>query len=276
MLELTGPITVPGWAEPITSSNAAEILLFRQYERALDPARIDFLAAVTRELFDKLTTGRLPGPARIVDVLAPLVAERRIQLVAFDDAAADYLSRLRADSALPVPSVDALGLVTQNAAPSKLDWFLRRELRYELTVGADGESRGSIEVALRNEAPSGGLGPYFQDLQQRFPPGHNRQLVSIYSRLEATRVTVDGRRVDVVHTTERGRRVVAFFAEIPPGATTRIRVEVAGTLPVAGGRYAIRVDHQPTVEPDSIEVVLNGRTLVDGALRTPIDTIRRL
>ena len=40
LLELTGPVTVADWPEPITAENAAEILLFEHYDR-LDVDAID-------------------------------------------------------------------------------------------------------------------------------------------------------------------------------------------------------------------------------------------
>ena len=36
LLELTGPVTVPDWPEPLTADNAAQVLLFEQYDQLTD------------------------------------------------------------------------------------------------------------------------------------------------------------------------------------------------------------------------------------------------
>ena len=61
LLKVTGPVTVPGRAEPLTATNAADFLLRGQYEIA-NPQRIDFLDEAAHAETSRLTHGSLPGP----------------------------------------------------------------------------------------------------------------------------------------------------------------------------------------------------------------------
>ena len=65
LLRFTGPIQVPGIDEPLTSENAADILMRSQYLQ--EGERGDALVEATRIAFDKLTSGSLPGPQQLVD-----------------------------------------------------------------------------------------------------------------------------------------------------------------------------------------------------------------
>ena len=80
LMTFTGPITVPGYSVPLTSENAAEVLLREQYVSFGEdrPRRIDFLDDATRLTFEALTTGDLPGPRQVTDVLGPVVRQGRL------------------------------------------------------------------------------------------------------------------------------------------------------------------------------------------------------
>lgn len=252
-LELTGPITVDGWPESLTPENAVEVLLYRQYLNAEDPNRPAFLASVTRTLFNRLTDGELPSPSTIADTLDSVVEDRHIQLLAFDDAAARYLDEIGADGSLPVPDGDAIGLFGHNAAPSKLDWFLRRRLTYDVEIDPDtGEATATAEVVLRNTATGEDLGSYFGFRRGGYRPGQNRQLVSLYSVLPVASMTVDGEAVQPIRSTERGHHVAETYVVIDPGAEVVIEYRLAGRLANPGSDPDVRT--QPAVVPTEIDV----------------------
>ena len=77
LLELVGPVTVPGWPEPITAENAETVLLYEQYLRFPTPERVEFLADTARATFDKLTSTAIPL-AEASEVLRKSTASRNI------------------------------------------------------------------------------------------------------------------------------------------------------------------------------------------------------
>ena len=81
LLELTGPIRVPGWPEDITADNVVDITLRDQYSRfENDPGRADFLGDVAREAIDTATSTNLGTPAQIAKILGGAAHEGHVQL----------------------------------------------------------------------------------------------------------------------------------------------------------------------------------------------------
>jgi hypothetical protein len=271
MLALTGPIVVDGWPEPLTADNAARVLLHDQYGRAGDPTRVDFLEAASRAVFDRLTSGELPPPATIADTLGPLVRERRLQIVAFEPRAAGYLADLDLAARLPLPTGDALGLATHSASSSKLDWYLRRAVRYDVDVDdRTGKATATVEVRITNTAPADITGDYFGSGAGGKGPGQNRQMVSLYTVLPLQHLTVDGRAVTPDPSVERGRAVYDTFVDLPPETTVVLRYSLAGSVALPGGRYHLDVSRQPTVAPDQLAVVVDGDVLFFGEQTTEV------
>ena len=268
VLRLTGPVTVDGWPEPITADNAAEVLLYRQYENAQDPDRPDFLEDTTRRAFDRFTEGVLPSPPEVAEALAPALRERRVQLHAFDPAHQAYLARLGATADLPTPTGDALGLAMHSASSTKLDWFLRRSIAYDVHVEPDGRATATVEVRLRNLAPPTIDGAYFFFEPFGLRPGENRHMVSLYSRLPVTELTVDGDPVEHQPSTERGHAIADVFVDIPPEGETVLRYRLEGTL--SPGDYRLDLGRQPAVAPDEVTVTVNGETHRIDALTQPL------
>ena len=269
VLELTGAVAVDGWPEPLTASNAEEILLHRQYLVPDAPGRPDFLADATRAVFDRLTTGQVGPPLSVVRTLGPMIEESHLQLWSFRDDESEYLDALGTASRLEQAAPDSLALVTQNGAQSKLDWFLRRSIRYDVQVGEGGVVSATLELRLKNDA-TGPLSDYFAWDAGGFGLGQNRQMVSLYSPLDVGLVTVEGIEVAPDSSTENGFGVTDVFVTIDPGEEIDVRFELHGSLRPAAERYRLEVHHQPTVAPDHLTVVVNGRTVHDGQLERDI------
>ena len=163
LLELTGPVVVPGWPVPLTADNAAEVLLFHQYdeltEDQIDTFQVDVVDAVT----SALTTGTLPPPSELAATLGPAVAGGHLRLWSPETEAQALFERIGADGTLEAPpdGSDFVQVLTQNASESKIDWYLRRALTYEPTVDLDtGAIEATATVTLTNTAPTSGVSTY--------------------------------------------------------------------------------------------------------------------
>jgi len=271
LLELVGPVRVPEWPEPLTSSNAADVLLRQQYERLEGAEREEFLASTTRAVFDRLTTTSLPPPAAIIRALAPAVRGRHLTLFSTRAEEQRLFERVGAAGAMPPVQGDFVSTVVQDASGSKIDLFLKRSLRYEATYDpATGAVGAEAVVSLQNTAPPSGLpAVLIGDRAGPTRPGENRLYVSLYSPLAFTSAELDGRPLLMESEHELGRNVYSAFLLIPPGQSVTLRVALSGSL-APGSRYRLDVASQPAVEAGEldVEVRVPGRrvTAADGWL----------
>ncbi|MDQ1006952.1 hypothetical protein QFZ82_001437 [Streptomyces sp. V4I23] len=113
------------------------------------------------------------------------------------------------------------GLVVNNAAGSKLDYYLDRSLVWAPDGCSDDHRSVTATVTLTNRAPTSGL-PSYVTLRADSPahrtrPGDNRLLVSYYASVGAdlTGATLDGRPVLLASQVERGHPVYTVDLELP-------------------------------------------------------------
>lgn len=260
-LRLTGPISVEGTDEPLTADNATQVLLHDQYVRFGEEAensRVDFLDLVSRTVFTRLTSTTLPSPREVADALAPAVAGRHLQLASIHPAEQRFFERIGAAGSVPDVRGDFLGVVTQNFNGNKIDWFLHRSYDYDATFDpSTGATSATLEITLRNDAPDDGLprsvigfGGFAAPGQPVTDFGENLLLLSVYSPLELTSMTVDdGQVLEVSSQNELGRRVYSALVSVTSKSTRTVAVRLAGR--VEPGDYRLDVLRQPTVRPDA-------------------------
>jgi hypothetical protein len=268
-LELTGPIRVPGYADQLTSENAEQILLHDQYLALPGQDREAFLQEATEVLFDELTSGDLPSFGAIAEELAPAVSGKHLLLHSPHDAAQDFFDRIGADGAARPSTADALGVVGQNYNGNKIDYFLRRQLTYDVTWDpGTGEVTGRVEVELENHAPSSGLpraviswgGDEVLD-QTPVADGENLMLVSLYGVLPIHDLRLDQEPVDPLRAgPEVGYYAQDLYVRLPSGATSVVSASVDGEIE-PGDRYTFELLRQPTAVPDRYRVRIR---LADG------------
>lgn len=258
LLEITGPATVPGRAEPLLPEDAEEFLQLGQYlEFDDDERRSDALEELTRTTFDRLTTGSLPSPERLGDLLGPLVPTHDLQVWSTRPAEQRLLGRLDVTGAFPEAGAhDLVHVSGTNGGNSKIDVFLHRvvtvEPRRDETTG---EITSTVRVALRNDAPDSGLPRYVIGNGQGRPNGTNRQLLGVTTPLLLESATVDGRPVGMGSGNERGFHVYERYVDVGPGDTVVVELELRGTI--AGmDRYRLVVPAQLMVNADRL--VLRG------------------
>ncbi len=265
-LQLTGPIEVPGYPERLTPENAEQILLFDQYvqfpkEQSED--RQGFVSDAVNTLFDRLTSGELPGPSALAKELGPAVESRNLQLWSAHPEEESLFERLGAAGDATRDSVDSFGVVTDNLNGNKIDWFLHRDMTYEAEWDPKtGEVSGTVSVDLHNEAPATGLphsiigwGGDVSLGQTPVADGENLMMVTMYATFPIDSITVDGEPVDFTPETELGHHTGRFYLSVPSGGTRRVVAHFTGTAQPST-QYVARPIRQPMVNPDNITVRL--------------------
>ncbi len=263
LLAFTGPITIPGLPEPVTSSNAAQVLLKDQY-LALEPGnsstvRHDLLQEAVAIAFPKLLAGSLPGPRAIGQHLAPAVRQGRLLFWTSHADDQPFLRRLGLDGgAVPTAPGDYLAVTTQNGANNKIDAYLQRTTDDQVTVDpATGQVTAHVTISLYNSAPATGLPPIVAGsfAGSHLPPATNRTWLSLYTPFGLAGAVMDARPISLSSMTELGVNAFSVFVDIPPGKTVKIAVALSGKVP-PGSTYTLQVRQQPlaTAEHDTVTV----------------------
>lgn len=264
LLRLTGEIEVAGYEQPLTPENVADFLLRGQYVTFPETdARVDFLDRVSRETFERLTTGDLPGPRTVGEALGPAVDAGQIRFWTFDPLEQPLLKRLHLDGAMTPPAPeeapgdDRLLVTVANANPNKLDAYLRRVVRYDVDLDpATGAMEGRVTIELRNDAPAGGS-DYAAGNDYGHPHGSNRTYLSLYSRFPLTSASVDGATLPVEMHEEYGWRRAGAHVVVPPQGVVTVTFTVRGS--VDPDRYRLAVRTPALAFPDRVEVTVRWR-----------------
>ena len=230
LLELTGPVTVPSWPVALTSANATQILGIEQYERYgndLDK-RTAFLSELTRATFERLLDLDPTRLRQAAPCLGRAVRNRHMVLWSPRPEEQKAFQRLGVTGALPQPTAEeeVAGVVLNNAAGNKLDWFMSHTTKVTRSFDTStGDQLALVTTTLTNDAPRSGLPDYVAMSVDAGPgarPGDHRLLVSAYGSGSVDAARVSGKTVPVRMSRETDLDVATAVVEIPAGTTREV------------------------------------------------------
>lgn len=258
LLSATGPVTVPGLEQPLSSATVVQFLLLDQY--ALDtPDRRDLLEAVADATLDAVLGGSLPSPQHLAKDLGPAAADGHLLMWSATPAEQALLAQIGIDGALPaLDGRDGFAVVTNNASANKIDSFLERAVSYRATANeSTGAVTAAMTVALTNNAPSSGYPSYV--IESEFldmPAGTNRTLLTVYSPLDQLSATLDGKPIGMSRSEELGWNTYTVKLDLPPESTRTLVIELGGQI--RPGPYELVVRPQPTAHEDHVTIEVGG------------------
>ena len=275
LLRYTDPVAVEGLDEPITEDNAVEFLQREQYLEFTDrDERIDVLETVARTTFERLTSADLPSPRALAEAFDPMVDGGHIQFTPYDVETFLWLDGLNVTGRMPDVIGDSLAVTTSNTGGSKIDLFLERRLRYDVTWDpATRALEGTITVALTNTSPSTGLPPDVIGNLVGAPSGTNQSYLSVYTPLTLDQARVDGQVRSLGPGTESQRNVYSTTVQIAPGGTVLVELDVSGKVAGEDDDYVLDLLQQPLVNAEQAEVNVEvaGETAVEPSLSGPTE-----
>src|SRR5439155_13401083 len=201
LLRATGPVRLPT-GERVTANDAVQLAMSTVYQRYSSNARRDaYMRSVARGVIHMLLSGR--GSARaVLDELSRAAGERRLLLYSTHPGEQADLAGSSLGGTLPAGDGPYAFVVVNNAAGSKMDYYLQRSLRYTGGACRHGRRTSRITVVFGNAA-SAPLPEYVTQRLDRTPQtwsqstafGSVVELVSVYGprRAGIVRATLDGR-----------------------------------------------------------------------------------
>lgn len=226
LLRVTGPARMADGTE-LTADTIVDLTERASYAKYHDVARrktffVDAARAAAAQLMGALDdTRRLPA---LLVAVNDVQRDGRLKVWSAHAAEQRLLESRPYSGTLPNTPGPFAGLVVNNAAGGKLDYYLDRSLTWEAGACSGGARTVTVTMTLTNRAPTSGLPDYVtmrgDSPPYRTRPGDNRLLVSYYAGVGATLAdaTLGGRRALLASGVERGHSVFTLDLELPAGS----------------------------------------------------------
>ncbi len=237
VLDMTGPVAVPGYSQPVDSANVLPATLENTRTSRNGENRKAFLDVLATALLERLSA--LP-PERWLDLGKALTRagdERHLFAYANDPALEALVERGSLSGRMGAPENDGLRVIYGNVGGNKTDYWLRRSMQLEV------DSRTGthhLEVDLMNQSPGLPGGYYFAYVRFYLPP----------SATEVTAAGFWGSLDDL--GPDHGWRVLGGYVKVLKGKSGRLTL--AYRVPPGVGKYRLDVVKQPGAAADPIEV----------------------
>lgn len=264
LLHFTGPLNLPGLNEPLTSANAADVLLRQQYQlNVSNPERHDLLQDALRVGFDKLTTGSLPSPEELSTVLNPEVRQGRLLFYSNHLSDQFLLDQLHLLGYFPNPNGgDLLATTLANGGNDKIDAYVNENVTDNVSYDpGTGHVASTVSISLQNTA-SRSLPPYVigSFAGSGLPPGTSLMWLNLYTPLRVTTASLDGAPFSFAKPVgEDGVSGYGGYVKIPSGSTVTLKVNLDGYVQ-PGPRYKMTLRLQPLATPQTVRITARGAT----------------
>lgn len=256
LLRVVGPAALAD-KTVVSADDVVDLTESAAYARFSDTrARKAFFLLVARAAAEHIVRSTSGHTRPLTDALARAAGERRLLVWSAHPAEQSRIAGYDISGVLPDDAGPFTSLAVNNAAGTKLDYYLDRSLSWSAASCTGRIRHVTVTVVIRNGAPARGLPPYVvtrADHPRGHPPaGSERLLVSVYATRGAalTAMTLDGKPSGATSDVERGHLVLTYDVEIRPGATSAAVLSL--DEPRVDGR--VRALPLPMVRPETVTV----------------------
>ncbi|WP_420811350.1 DUF4012 domain-containing protein, partial [Candidatus Frankia nodulisporulans] len=251
LLAASRPAVLPD-GEVVTAGSLVDLVESKVYARIPTVAGRDrFFAEVGQAAYAAVESGSGNTP-KLLTALSRAAGEGRLLVSSNHADEQEVLSGTALGGALPTGDGPYLAVVTQNATASKLDYWLRRRVSYQVQRMPGGGGAVTIVIKLTNTAPDG-LSAYVRNREDEPNPNgnplaQNNIWLSIYTGRGSlfAGAQVDGHAIGMDAGTESGLPVVSTYLTLDRGVTRTLTVKVLE--PHAGPMVAVRPQPLPVPE----------------------------
>ncbi|MBW8735996.1 MAG: DUF4012 domain-containing protein [Streptomyces turgidiscabies] len=254
VLEATGPVRLPD-GKQLTAVNTVELTESTLYASYSNIERKRFLVQVAQSVAAALLR-RDHDSVALLHSLRQNANDGRLRVWSRDASTESALEKAGLAGDVPERRGPFAYLVVNNSAGNKMDYYLGRSLTYELGPCQGGTRSSVVRIRLTNAAPAAGLPPLValrsDDPKHSHPPGSTSIWLSLYASSGARFAggTLDGRRLLLSSTEERGHPVLGTQVELLPGQTREVDIRL---LEPASERHPV-VPTQPLARPQTTQV----------------------
>lgn len=183
LLELTGPVVVPGYQVSVTSQNLIQTIHHYQFQNndqgvpssdGISSTRKHFTAVLGETVFGRLRTLPAGTYGQLLKIAQDGLKSKDLQLYVNDQGVQSLLVRLHLANTLQsaAASDDMLTLVDTNVGANKADLYVTQTASDEATIGSDGSVQHVLTLvyAYRPTGPVLGNSSTFADEVQIYVP----------------------------------------------------------------------------------------------------------
>jgi hypothetical protein len=261
-LAVTGPVVVPQStyvSSPLPVGADNIVSLTEKDEYALFPPnanneRKDFLVAILKAASNKLTSGS--GRAlELAHAMTKSSNENRLMVWSADPSIQKTIETTSYSGAVPKSSRPFGGMILNNTAAGKLDYYLARSMDYR-RIGCGSTRDVVVTLKLANLAPPLGLPQYVVGRidHHDYPvqPGDNRVLLDYYATpgAQLLSATLNDKPTTVAVLEDLGKKIFRSDMELPRGTTQTLVLH----LQEPAGTGSPQIWKQPGVTPLQVKV----------------------
>lgn len=234
LMRYTGPVVVPGVAEPITADTMVDFIERDQYAlfEGSTEERVAAIESIARTTIERMLSADLPDPAQLGREWGPLGAGGQFMAWAVDEREQQLFDTIGLDGRLPpLAGGDGLAVTIDNAGANKIDAYLQVHTVYEPRIDpVTGVGTARATITLTNTVEPDGLPDYAVGNVVGLPRGTNRMLLSVFSGLPATGATLDGSPAELPRSEVFGWHAALTQIDVAAGQTRTLVVDFAGWL----------------------------------------------
>lgn len=226
-----------GRGRAITATNAVQVLLNGIYLDFDPDEQNDLFADAARRIFDRVVSGKA-DPTTLLRGLVKGAAENRVMVWAEDESLQEQLVATTGLTGHPGVgrSVPQVGVYVNDAAGSKMQYYLRTRSVVEATRCEEDVQTLALRTTLTSDAPADAAGLPFSVVGPSKGIAKGDQRVNVYVVAPAggsiEDLRIDGEPVTIAGGVLRDRQVAVFPVVLSPGGSTK----VAATLTTGDGQ----------------------------------------
>jgi uncharacterized protein DUF4012 len=267
LMDITGPTEVPGYDVTLDAESVVDFTTNGAYRGRFfgrrSYLRKTVLGSVAKGVFDRfLATHRRPvGRLR---ALARAALEGHVKVYSTDQRMEHGLTLARSDAALSAESGDLLDVSVNSGSGTKIDFYARRTVTYDVTLGGTGQGHAVTTVRLENDAPDHGepryiIGPNLHGAEA----GDQVDILTVFcGRLcELVEAERNGEPKKVRVGEELGYRWYQDYLTVPSNGTTDVSFSTSlhgvweGNS--SGGSYRLTFLNQSTIQETNVKVTIH-------------------
>jgi Protein of unknown function (DUF4012) len=275
LLKSTGPVKLPGYDVRIDADNVVAFTTNEAYSLFTDSTiRKRILGDVARAAVGRFVAQPSADFADL-ELLLGAVTDRHILAYSEDPLMQEgLLGTPVAGTLAPSGANDGLvSVVVNSAAGSKVDFYEERDIRQSVILGDDGSAATTLDLVLRNHAPTSGeptyvIGPFHPTKENghvgpilnSLEAGESVALVNVYCGADCVPndARIDGMPIPARSPEDLGIRYVQAYYAIPSGQERSLQVSWddpdAWEGNSSGGIYRLTFANQVTIRPSNLRI----------------------